>query len=127
MRLDSLEPNAHYDAVNGKPLAIERDNDGSTIVRFNIEEETEVPEGKKKAVLVGYKCREIRIWVAPTKPNIKKAIIRSVIDESEEFDLVNSYNKHILGIRQDDEAVAEYKEFLAFTEELDEAINAMLN
>lgn len=127
MRLNSLEPNAHYDVVNGRPLAIERDNDGSTIIRFNITEETEVPEGKKKAVLVGYKCREIRIWTTPTKASVKRSIIRSVIDESEEFNLINSYNKHILGIHQDDAAVAEYKEFLAFTEDLDDAINAMFN
>ena len=127
MRLNSLEPNAHYDVVNGRPLAIERDNDGSTIVRFNITEKTEVPEGKKKAESVGYNCREIRIWDAPTKVNIKRAFIRSVIDESAEFDLVNSYNKHILAIRQDDAAVEAYKEFLAFTEDVDAAILEMLN
>lgn len=127
MTLNSLEPNAHYDVAHGRPLAIERDNDGSHIIRFNIEEETEVPEGKKKAVVVGYKCVEIRIWDTPTKAHIKKEAIRSVLDESAEFDLVNSYNKHILAIRQDDAAVAAYREFLTFTEELDAAIAEMLN
>lgn len=127
MTLNSLEPNAHYDVAHGRPLAIERDNDGSHIIRFNIEEETEVPEGKKKAVVVGYNCHEIRIWDTPTKAHIKKAAIRSVLDESAEFDLVNSYNKHILAIRQDDAAIATYKEFLTFTEELDTAIAEMLN
>lgn len=127
MRLNSLEPNAHYDLQHGKPLAIERDNDGSAIVRFNIEEDKQVPEGKKKAETVGYKCREIRIWDEPTKKNIKKAFIRSVIDESEEFELVNSYYKHQLGLVDDETAVERYKEFLLFTEELDEAIKSMLN
>ena len=48
--------------------------------------------------------------------------IRSVIDETAEFSLVNSYNKHILGIAPDDKAVAEYKEYLQFTEDLDAQI-----
>lgn len=127
MRLNSLEPNAHYDLRHGKPLSIERDNDGSTIVRFNIEEDKSVPEGKKKAEIVGYKCREIRIWDEPTKKNIKKTFIRSVIDESEEFELVNSYYKYQLGVVKDETAVERYKEFLLFTEEIDEAVKSMLN
>lgn len=127
MRLNSLEPNAHYDLAHGRPLAIERDNDGSTIIRFNIEEETAVAEGGKKAEVIGYQCYEIRVWESPDKAHIKKAAIRSVLDETAEFSLVNSYNKHLLGIRKDDAAVEAYKEFLTFTEDLDMAITEMLN
>ena len=92
MKLNLIEANAHYDMVHGKPAVLEHDNDGSGIYR---------------------------IWSKPTKSNLKKAIIRSVIDETAEFDLVNSYNKHVLGIAPNDKAVADYKEYLQFTEDLD--------
>ena len=64
----------------------------------------------------------MRTFDKPTKANLKRVIIRSVLDETAEFDLVNSYNKHILGVSVNDNAVAEYKEYLQFTEDL----NALL-
>ena len=119
MKLNLIEANAHYDMVHGKPAVLEHDNDGSSIYRFNIEPEMGIPDGEESEVQIGWKCCEIRIRSKPTKSNLKKAIIRSVIDETAEFDLVNSYNKHVLGIAPNDKAVADYKEYLQFTEDLD--------
>ena len=119
MKLHLLEPNAQYDLQHGKPDVVEADNDGSYLYRYNIKEQFSVPEGKTEEELSGWECREIRIWEPPTKTTLKKAIIRSLIDGPAEFALVNSYNKHILGIKTDETAVEEYKEFLLFTEELD--------
>lgn len=119
MKLNSIEPNAHYDMAHGMPAVLERDNDGSNIYRFNIEPEMGIPDGEDKEVQIGWKCREIRTFNKPTKANLKKAIIRSIFDETAEFNLVNSYNKHILGVAVDEEAVAAYKEYLQFTEDLE--------
>lgn len=119
MKLNLIEANAHYDMAHGKPTALEMDNDGSCLYRFNIEPEMELPDGKEEEVQVGWKCREIRTFEKPTKANLKKTIIRSVLDETAEFDLVNSYNKHVLGVNVDEVAVAEYREYLQFTEDLD--------
>lgn len=119
MKLNSIEANAHYDMVHGKPTVLERDNDGSNIYRFNIEPEMGIPDGEESEVQIGWKCCEIRTWNKPTKASLKKAIIRSIIDETAEFDLVNSYNKHVLGIAPNEQAVADYKEYLQFTEDLD--------
>ena len=119
MKLNSLTPNAQYDLQHGKPAVIEADNDGSWLYRHNIKEQFSVPEGKTVEELSGWECREIRIWETPNKTALKKAIIRSILDGPAEFALVNSYNKHILGIKTDETAVEEYKEFLLFTEELD--------
>lgn len=119
MRLNSLQPNAQYDMLHGKPAVIEPDNDGSFLYRYNIKEQFSVPEGKTEEEQSGWECRELRIWEPPTKTTLKKAIIRSILDGPEEFALVNSYNKHILGIKTDETAVEQYKEFLQFTEELD--------
>lgn len=119
MKLNSIEANAHYDMAHGMPAVLERDNDGSYLYRFNIEVEMGIPDGQEKEVQIGWKCCEVRTFNKPTKANLKKVIIRSVLDETAEFDLVNSYNKHVLGVAVDEKAVAAYKEYLQFTEDLD--------
>ena len=127
MKLNVLKPNAHYDLVHGKPLPLEKDNNGKTFVRYNIEPEMGIPEGKKEAEQVGWQCYEVTTFEAATKPNLKKATIRSVIDETAEFDLVNSYNKHVLAIAKDESAVTKYKEHLQFTEDLDVALSEIMS
>ena len=122
MKLNSIEPNAHYDIANGMPAVLEKDNDGSVIYRVNIAEEKAIPEGENEARQIGWSCYEVRTFEKPTKANLKRVFIRSVIDETAEFDLVNSYNKHVMGIAPDEKAVAEYKEYLKFTEDLDAQI-----
>lgn len=122
MKLDSLEPNAHYDMEHGMPAVLEKDNDGSVIYRVNITREMAIQDGESEERPIGWSCYEVRTFDKPTKANLKRVFIRSVIDETAEFALVNSYNKHILGIAPDDRAVAEYKEYLQFTEDLDAQI-----
>ena len=119
MKLNSLEPNASYDLVNGKPSIFKKDNDGSFIYRYNIEPEMGINEGEIEEIQIGWKCREIRIWTQLTKSELKKAIIRSIIDDTKELDIINAYNKHIIGIKIDDTAVDTYKEFLQLIEDLD--------
>jgi hypothetical protein len=78
-----------------------------------------IAEGEKEEKQIGWDCREIRVYGIPDKSQLKKAVIRSVVDESAEFDIVNSYNKHVLKIKVDSAALAAYKEYLQFTEDLD--------
>ena len=127
MKLNSIEPNAHYDIAHGMPTVLEKDNDGSVIYRVNIAEEKAIPDGEAEERQIGWSCYEVRTFDKPTKANLKRVFIRSVIDETAEFSLVNSYNKHILGIVPDDKAVAEYKEYLQFTEDLDAQITRDLS
>jgi hypothetical protein len=101
----------------------EQDNDGSYLYRYNIEPEIDIPDGQTEETQIGWKCREVRVWQQPTKAVLKKAIIRSVIDETKEFALLNDYNKHILEIKIDSSAVDAYKEFLHFTEDVDAMLN----
>ena len=122
MKLNSIEPNAHYDIAHGMPAVLEKDNDGSVIYRVNINEEKAIPDGEAEERQIGWSCYEVRTFDKPTKANLKRVFIRSVIDDTAEFDLVNSYNKHVIGIAPDDKAVAEYKEYLQFTEDLDAQI-----
>lgn len=121
MKLDSIAPNAHYDMIGGKPAVLQRDNDGSALYRFNIKPEMGIPDEdeKKEERQIGWQCVEVRTFEKPTKANLKKAIIRSLIDETAEFALVNSYNKHVLGIAVNEKAVDDYKDYLQLTEDLD--------
>lgn len=124
MKLNSLVPNARYDLEHGKPSVFEQDNDGSYLYRFNIEPEMGIPDGQTEETQVGWQCREIRIWEKPTKAVLKKAIIRSLVDESAEFAIINAYNKHVLGININESAVGNYKEYLRVVEELDVMLNS---
>jgi hypothetical protein len=119
MRLDSLAPDAKFDLANGVPLSFLKDNDGSYLYRYNIEPEMGILDGQTEESQIGWQCREIRVWQQPTKGMLKKAVIRSIVDESTEFAIVNAYNKHILEIKVDSTAVDAYKEYLQFTEDLD--------
>jgi hypothetical protein len=111
---------------HGKPAALEHDNDGSTIIRYNIEPEMGTPDGESEERQIGWQCHEVRIWDNPTKASLKKAIIRDVIDESQEFSIVNAYNSHVLGIEINPDAVDEYKEFLQFRKDVDTLVGEIL-
>ncbi len=116
--------NAHYDMAHGMPTTFEKDNDGSTIYRINIaaEFDSENPETQ-----IGWKCFEIRVLGEVTASNLEHTFIRSVIDESAEFALVNEYNAHVLKIKVDTGAVNAYKEYLQFKVDLEARIAADLN
>ena len=126
MKLDSIAPNAHYDMEYGKPAAIQHDNDGSTIIRYNIEPEFAEKEGETEPEQIGWMCHEIRIWDKPEKVSVKKAVIRDVVDESAEFALVNAFNSHALGIEINPVAVEEYKEYLQFRADVDKMVESIL-
>lgn len=126
MKLDSIAPNAHYDMEHGKPAAIQHDNDGSTIIRYNIEPEFAEKEGETESEQIGWMCHEIRIWDKPEKVSVKKAVIRDVVDESAEFALVNAFNSHALGIEINPAAVEEYKEYLQFRADVDKMVESIL-
>lgn len=118
--------------THGKPLMLEKDNDGSCIVRINITPKMGNPgdiavhSADAEEAQTGWSCYEVRTFAAPTKANLKRDIIRSLVDETAEFDLVNSYNKHVFGIKVDEEAVQRYKDFLTLTEEIDAALVEVL-
>ena len=126
MKLDLIAPNAHYDMEHGKPAAIQHDNDGSTIIRYDIEPEFAEKEGETEQEQIGWMCHEVRIWDKPEKVSVKKAVIRDVIDESAEFALVNAFNSHALGIEINPAAVEEYKEYLQFRAAVDKMVESIL-
>lgn len=116
---------ASCDLQHGRPVTLERDNDGSYIFTFNVTEHKEIPEGKSKAVLVGYDYREVRFFGDPNKKNIKKAIIRATVSETEEFALINAYNMAMMNIVVDENAIDEYDSYLHFINDIDIMLNEL--
>lgn len=111
--------NAHYDMAHGEPTKFEKDIDGSTLYRINIAKEY---DAENSDVQIGWKCYEVRVRGEVTAANLEHTMLRSVIDESAEFALVNAYNAHVLKVKVDTDAVAAYKEHLQFKIDLEAQI-----
>ena len=90
-----------------RPAIILPLGNGSYHYNYNIvEEKVEDPETGEKTV-----------WQKPDYENLTCAVIRSEIDETEEFSLINDYYAAQLGIETDEDrkakAVADYKAHLS--------------
>lgn len=123
MKLLSLEPNAVYDMVSGKPSVLQRDNDGSYLYRYNIQPHIGWDEEAGKDVQIGWQCREIRMFDEPTCENIRKSIINSVYNADARLDLISRYNAYVSAISDDETIAEEYKSFIQFMGDVDELLD----
>lgn len=124
MELKELEANAYYDMVAGKPKEKERDNDGSWLYRYNIQPDFETSLDGRNPTQIGWKCRELRLFVEPNYENLKRAIIDSVYSAEARLDLISRYNAYISAIGDDPTIGDEYKSFIQFCRDVDELLNS---
>lgn len=117
MKTTDLKYNAVYDDKNGKPLKLQRDNDGSWIVRYNIEQYVD-EDG-----VTFWRCREIRMWSIPDENLVKKEIITSVYDQNEELKLINDFNRNQLGMEAPVDCIQRYVEFLQFVQDVNAIVS----
>lgn len=96
-----------------KPPVIQDLGNGAFYYNYAVTARTIVdPEGNES---MSYDYQSIKLWGAPTRAGIVKAVIRDELDETAEFDLVNSYNAAQEGLLDNDEAskaVAAYKAYI---------------
>lgn len=118
MKLSNIKSNSVYDLVHGLPQQLEKDGDGSYLFRYNIAEHY-----NENNELDGYSCVEIRFKEQPTKQNLKRIVVRSIIDENDEFKLINAYNKYVLKINTDVKSVNNYKEYLKLLDDIDNLLS----
>ena len=100
---------------NVRPAIIQDLGNGSFHYNYNVtEKKIEDEEVGEKTV---YDYDTVQVWEKPTYENLTRAIIRSEIDETEEFSLINDYYAAQLGIETDEDrktkAVNDYKTYLA--------------
>lgn len=99
---------------NVRPAIIQDLGNGSYHYNYNVVERTvEDEETGEKTV---YDYDTVQVWEKPTYDNLTRAIIRSELDETEEFSLINDYYAAQLGIETDNDrkakAVSDYKAYL---------------
>ena len=100
---------------NVRPAIIQDLGNGSFHYNYNVTERK--IEDEKVGEKTVYDYDTVQVWEKPTYENLTRAIIRSEIDETEEFSLINDYYAAQLGIETDEDrkkkAVNDYKTYLA--------------
>lgn len=109
---------------NVRPAIIQDLGNGSFHYNYNVtERKIEDEEVGEKTV---YDYDTVQVWEKPTYENLTRAIIRSEIDETEEFSLINDYYAAQLGIETDEDrktkAVNDYKTYLAHVADIKQMV-----
>ena len=109
---------------NVRPAIIQDLGNGSFHYNYNVtERKIEDEEVGEKTV---YDYDTVQVWEKPTYDNLTRAIIRSEIDETEEFSLINDYYAAQLGVEKDEDrktkAVNDYKDYLAHVADIKQIV-----
>lgn len=109
---------------NVRPAIIQDLGNGSFHYNYNVtERKIEDEEVGEKTV---YDYDTGQVWEKPTYDNLTRAIIRSEIDETEEFSLINDYYAAQLGVEKDEDrktkAVNDYKDYLAHVADIKQMV-----
>ncbi|OUN69464.1 hypothetical protein [Barnesiella sp. An55] len=107
-----------------RPAIIQDLGNGSFHYNYNVtERKIEDEEVGEKTV---YDYDTVQVWEKPTYDNLTRAIIRSEIDETEEFSLINDYYAAQLGVETDEDrktkAVNDYKAYLAHVADIKQMV-----
>lgn len=102
-----------------RPAIITDLGNGSFHYSYNMTQRTDQREdGTEKK---SWDCDQVQIWGRPTRAALVKAVIRDEIDETAEFDLVNSYNAANAGLLDEqgaEQAKARYITYLRRVQEI---------
>jgi len=103
-----------------RPAIIQDLGNGSFHYNYNIVER--VVEDEEAGEKTFYDYDTVQLWEKPTYEKVTRAIIRSEIDETEEFSLINDYYAAQLGIEKDTvrkaKAESDYKAYLTHVAEI---------
>ncbi len=112
-----------------RPATIQPLGNGAYHYNYNIVErqETDPETGEVKTV---YDYDTVKVWNEPTYEKLVKAVIREMLDETQEFNIINDYNAAVLGVITDStkkaEAKAAYKEYLTKVADIKAMVKADL-
>lgn len=110
-----------------KPQIIQDLGNGAYYYNCNIVAKTETDEEGLERT--SYNFNSVKFWGKPTRAAIVKAVIRSELDETAEFDLVNGYNAAVEGLLEGAEAEkakADYLGYLRRVQEIKTSVKADL-
>lgn len=92
-----------------RPLPIEYLGDNTYYYNYDIREATITDE---EGTHIEYSFIQVHLRGLANYGDCVKAVIRAYVSESEEFDLVNSYNKYVLGMSTEETDKTKYTEYL---------------
>lgn len=98
-----------------RPLPIEYLGDNTYYYNYDIQEAI-VPD--QEGEHIEYSFVQVHLRGIPNYADCVKAVIRAYVSESEEFDLVNSYNKYVLGLSHDEQDREKYVQYLELLQEI---------
>lgn len=98
-----------------RPLPVEYLGDGSYYYNYDIREYV-VPD--VEGTHIEYSFVQVHLRGLANYADCVEAVIRAYVSESQEFDLVNSYNKFVLGLSTDVKYRDEYIAYLNLLEEI---------
>ena len=102
-----------------RPLPIEHLGDNTYYYNYDIREYT-VPD--KEGTHIKYSFIQVHLRGLANYEDCVKAVIRAHVSENEEFDLVNSYNKYVLGMSTNEADKTNYIEYLKLLQTIKENI-----
>lgn len=101
---------------NIKPDPIEQLGNNTYYYNYNITSEQRVnQDGEEETV---YSFVQVHLSGAPNYKDCIKNIIREYVSQTEEFDLINSYNKVQLTGQENSEDVKKYTDYIELLDEI---------
>ena len=103
-----------------------RAKESTTFFTWNAEEITVTGRaGDEETERKQWVSDRVEVDGEPTFDKVFLKVIREKYSESEEFALVNAYNAHVTGIKEDEVKVEEYKAMLQWRQEKKEELKAL--
>lgn len=96
-----------------EPPKIQRLGDNSYYYNYDAQFEGTITREKEQDI-PQWSFTQVHLYGYPNYKDCAEAIIRSCLSESEEFNIINSYNREKLLLEEEGPATIEYKEYLEF-------------
>ncbi len=99
-----------------KPSVIERLGNNTYYYNYNITSEQKTNQDGEEETF--YNFTQVHLSGLPNCKDCIRNIIREYVSQTEEFDLINSYNKAKLAGEDDSDDVKKYTEYIALLSEI---------
>lgn len=105
-----------------RPNSIEKLGNGSYYYNYNIQprlvEVTKELDSTETVEETNYFFVQVHLTGVPNYKDCVQAVIRAYVTQSQEFDLINSANKVVMGLSENTEDTEKYKEYLQLVNDI---------
>lgn len=106
---------------DNKPKVFLSLGDGYYHYNYNIKEVETTDDDNPRVI---YEYDTVLLNGKPTYDKCVRAILRDLLDENEEFSLINKYNSFMLGLSEDEEYRTKYEDYIRKTTAIKEMVRA---